>query len=70
MHPTIAMHVRQGDKAGEMHIVQLDAYMKLAEQVRLHHPSVRTILLSTEMEVRPGKCFINGHTSLSLLKLL
>ncbi|GAQ81562.1 hypothetical protein KFL_000840050 [Klebsormidium nitens] len=52
MRPTIALHIRQGDKksAGEMELFGLEDYMSLAEKVRLHHPDVTSILLTTEME--------------------
>jgi hypothetical protein len=54
MHPTIALHIRQGDKksAGEMELFGFGDYMKLAERVRFYHPEVKSILLTTEMEVR------------------
>lgn len=49
--PLLSMHVRMGDKAGEMKVVEFEEYMQLADQIRSHFPNLNSIWLSTEMQV-------------------
>jgi hypothetical protein len=49
--PIISLHVRQGDKGGEMSLYPFSAYMFLAERIRYHSPDANHIWLSTEMQV-------------------
>ena len=49
--PLLSMHVRMGDIASEMEVVQFGSYMELADQVRKHFPNLDSIWLSTEMQV-------------------
>eukprot|EP00897_Mesotaenium_endlicherianum_P002107 jgi/Mesen1/1924/ME000146S01014 len=51
MRPIVSLHVRQGDKAGEMHIFSLAAYVWLLERLRLHVPHLHHVWLSTEMQI-------------------
>lgn len=47
--PIVSLHVRHGrGKAEEMTLIDLPAFLKQAERIRQHAPSVRSILLSTE----------------------
>lgn len=48
--PVLSMHVRMGDKACEMKVVEFDEYMNLANRIRTHFPNLNTIWLSTEMQ--------------------
>ncbi|XP_058770580.1 uncharacterized protein LOC131644173 [Vicia villosa] len=48
--PLLSMHVRMGDKAGEMKVVEFEEYMQLADQIRSHFPNLNSIWLSTEMQ--------------------
>ncbi|XP_058770589.1 uncharacterized protein LOC131644179 [Vicia villosa] len=48
--PLLSMHVRMGDKAGEMKVVEFEEYMQLADQIRNHFPNLNSIWLSTEMQ--------------------
>ncbi|XP_027348842.1 uncharacterized protein LOC113860611 isoform X2 [Abrus precatorius] len=48
--PLLSMHVRMGDKACEMKVVEFEEYMKLADRIRRHFPNLNTIWLSTEMQ--------------------
>ncbi|KAL5566860.1 hypothetical protein UlMin_030024 [Ulmus minor] len=48
--PLLSMHVRMGDKAVEMKVVQFEAYMHLAERIRRRFPHLNSIWLSTEMQ--------------------
>lgn len=48
--PLVTIHVRQGDKAQEMKIVNFQDYMKLAQHLRNRFPDARSIWLSTEMQ--------------------
>ncbi|XP_074292823.1 uncharacterized protein LOC141619702 [Silene latifolia] len=48
--PLLSVHVRMGDKAREMQLVQFDGYMALADRIRKQFPDVKNIWLSTEME--------------------
>ena len=50
--PIVSLHVRQGDKAKEMHLFSFAAHMWMAERLRFHVPNLQTIWLSTEMQVR------------------
>lgn len=49
--PLLSIHVRMGDKACEMKVVDFEEYMKLADRIRNHFPSLDSIWLSTEMQV-------------------
>ncbi|CAI5961651.1 unnamed protein product [Closterium sp. NIES-64] len=46
----VAVHVRQGDKSSEMHLLPLSAYLELAGKARRNFPDVTTMWLSTEMK--------------------
>ncbi|KAH7839955.1 hypothetical protein Vadar_010642 [Vaccinium darrowii] len=48
--PLLSMHVRMGDKAREMKIVEFEEYMNLAERIRKRFPYLNSIWLSTEMQ--------------------
>ncbi|KAL8159668.1 hypothetical protein V2J09_001205 [Rumex salicifolius] len=48
--PLLSMHVRMGDKACEMKVVEFEDYMKLANRIRKHFPHLNSIWLSTEMQ--------------------
>ncbi|KAK7337942.1 hypothetical protein VNO77_18534 [Canavalia gladiata] len=48
--PLLSMHVRMGDKACEMKVVEFEEYMQLADRIRSHFPNLNTIWLSTEMQ--------------------
>ncbi|GAU21875.1 hypothetical protein TSUD_33720 [Trifolium subterraneum] len=48
--PLLSMHVRMGDKASEMKVVEFEEYMQLADQIRRHFPNLNNIWLSTEMQ--------------------
>lgn len=48
--PIVSVHVRQGDKAGEMRVFPLESYMWTAYRARRLLPGVRHIWLSTEMQ--------------------
>lgn len=49
--PLLIMHVRMGDKACEMKVVGFEEYMQLAERIRRTFPELKSIWLSTEMQV-------------------
>lgn len=49
--PLLSMHVRMGDKACEMKVVEFEKYMQLADRIRNHFPNLDSIWLSTEMQV-------------------
>ncbi|RYQ90968.1 hypothetical protein Ahy_B09g096875 isoform G [Arachis hypogaea] len=49
--PLLSMHVRMGDKACEMKVVEFEGYMELADRIRRHFPNLNNIWLSTEMQV-------------------
>lgn len=49
--PLLSMHVRMGDKACEMKVVEFEEYMQLADRIRRHFPNLNSIWLSTEMQV-------------------
>ncbi|THG12446.1 hypothetical protein TEA_027470 [Camellia sinensis var. sinensis] len=48
--PLLSMHVRMGDKACEMKVVEFEDYMLLAHRIRARFPQLNTIWLSTEMQ--------------------
>ncbi|XP_061340458.1 uncharacterized protein LOC133286952 isoform X2 [Gastrolobium bilobum] len=48
--PLLSMHVRMGDKACEMKMVEFEEYMQLANRIRRHFPNLNSIWLSTEMQ--------------------
>ncbi|KAH7691581.1 hypothetical protein IHE45_01G008300 [Dioscorea alata] len=48
--PLLSMHVRMGDKACEMKIVEFEHYMRLADRIRTRFPHLNSIWLSTEMQ--------------------
>ncbi|KAF5740481.1 hypothetical protein HS088_TW11G00550 [Tripterygium wilfordii] len=48
--PLLSVHVRMGDKACEMKVVEFDEYMQLAERLRNRFPHLNSIWLSTEMQ--------------------
>ncbi|XP_057423892.1 uncharacterized protein LOC130717607 isoform X2 [Lotus japonicus] len=48
--PLLSMHVRMGDKACEMKVVEFEEYMQLADRIRRHFPNLNSIWLSTEMQ--------------------
>lgn len=48
--PLLSMHVRMGDKACEMKVVEFKEYMRLADRIRKQFPNLRSIWLSTEMQ--------------------
>ncbi|CAL0316623.1 unnamed protein product [Lupinus luteus] len=48
--PLLSMHVRMGDKACEMKVVEFEEYMQLANQIRRHFPYLDNIWISTEMQ--------------------
>lgn len=48
--PLLSMHVRMGDKACEMRVVEFEEYMQLADRIRSHFPNLNNIWLSTEMQ--------------------
>ncbi|XVF57095.1 hypothetical protein PTKIN_Ptkin06aG0176300 [Pterospermum kingtungense] len=48
--PLLSMHVRMGDKACEMKVVEFEKYMGLADRIRKRFPYLNNIWLSTEMQ--------------------
>ncbi|XP_028790347.1 uncharacterized protein LOC114746286 isoform X2 [Neltuma alba] len=48
--PLLSMHVRMGDKACEMKLVEFEEYMQLADRIRNRFPNLDSIWLSTEMQ--------------------
>ncbi|KAF9606908.1 hypothetical protein IFM89_029507 [Coptis chinensis] len=48
--PILSMHVRMGDKACEMKVIEFEEYMRLADRIRKRFPSLNSIWLSTEMQ--------------------
>ncbi|KAL0918459.1 hypothetical protein M5K25_010468 [Dendrobium thyrsiflorum] len=48
--PILSIHVRMGDKACEMKVVEFENYMHLAERIRKKFPNLNSIWLSTEMQ--------------------
>lgn len=49
--PLLSMHVRMGDKACEMKVVEFEEYMHLAQRIRKRFPHLNSVWLSTEMQV-------------------
>jgi hypothetical protein len=54
------MHVRMGDKACEMKVVEFEGYMHLADRIRQHFPHLKTVWLSTEMQVRASHSMLSS----------
>ncbi|KAF5454778.1 hypothetical protein F2P56_024418 [Juglans regia] len=48
--PLLSMHVRMGDKACEMKVVEFEEYMHLAQRIRKRFPHLNSVWLSTEMQ--------------------
>ncbi|PON55495.1 alpha-(1,6)-fucosyltransferase [Parasponia andersonii] len=48
--PLLSMHVRMGDKACEMKVVEFKEYMSLADRIRRRFPHLNSVWLSTEMQ--------------------
>lgn len=48
--PLLSMHVRMGDKACEMKVVEFEEYMSLADRIRKRFPQLNSVWLSTEMQ--------------------
>ncbi|KAK4784986.1 hypothetical protein SAY86_001675 [Trapa natans] len=48
--PLLSVHVRMGDKACEMKVVEFQEYMSLADRIRRRFPHLNSIWLSTEMQ--------------------
>ncbi|XP_010264990.1 PREDICTED: uncharacterized protein LOC104602839 [Nelumbo nucifera] len=48
--PLLSIHVRMGDKACEMKVVEFEEYMRLADRIRKRFPHLNNIWLSTEMQ--------------------
>ncbi|KAK9137805.1 hypothetical protein Sjap_008399 [Stephania japonica] len=48
--PILSMHVRMGDKACEMKVVEFEKYMHLAGRIRKRFPNLNSIWISTEMQ--------------------
>ncbi|CAI5470064.1 unnamed protein product [Closterium sp. Yama58-4] len=48
--PIVSVHVRQGDKAGEMRLLPLRAFVAAAQHMRRNAPNLNHIWLSTEMQ--------------------
>ncbi|XP_030503970.2 uncharacterized protein LOC115719173 [Cannabis sativa] len=48
--PLLSMHVRMGDKACEMKVVEFEEYMSLADRIRRRFPHLNSVWISTEMQ--------------------
>ncbi|KAJ6296609.1 hypothetical protein OIU78_022346 [Salix suchowensis] len=48
--PLLSMHVRMGDKACEMKVVEFEDYMHLAYRTRQRFPHLTSVWLSSEMQ--------------------
>ncbi|KAL5726204.1 hypothetical protein ACHQM5_009265 [Ranunculus cassubicifolius] len=48
--PILSIHVRMGDKACEMKVIEFEEYMRLADRIRTRFPNLNSIWLSTEMQ--------------------
>ncbi|CAI5470482.1 unnamed protein product [Closterium sp. Yama58-4] len=48
--PSVSMHVRQGDKAGEMRLISFPSFMFMANRLRRRVPFLKYVWLSTEMQ--------------------
>lgn len=59
--PMLSMHVRMGDKACEMKVVEFEKYMLLADRIRKHFPHLNSIWLSTEMQEVVDKSKLYPH---------
>ncbi|XP_020582744.1 uncharacterized protein LOC110026204 isoform X2 [Phalaenopsis equestris] len=59
--PILSMHVRMGDKACEMKVVEFENYMNLAERIRKNFPNLNSIWLSTEMQEVIDKSKLYPH---------
>lgn len=59
--PLLSMHVRMGDKACEMKIVEFEEYMNLADRIRNRFPQLKSVWLSTEMQVYMLQLFAPPH---------
>lgn len=61
--PLLSIHVRMGDKACEMKVVEFQEYMLLAHRIRTRYPHVNTIWLSTEMQevIEKSKAYPNWN---------
>ncbi|KAB5529490.1 hypothetical protein DKX38_019571 [Salix brachista] len=59
--PLLSMHVRMGDKACEMKVVEFEGYMRLADRIRQRFPHLKSIWLSTEMQevINNSKLYMN-----------
>ncbi|KDP23723.1 hypothetical protein JCGZ_23556 [Jatropha curcas] len=59
--PMLSMHVRMGDKACEMKVVEFEQYMQLANLIRQRFPHLNSIWLSTEMQevINKSKLYAN-----------
>ncbi|XP_043692133.1 uncharacterized protein LOC122642658 isoform X2 [Telopea speciosissima] len=59
--PLLSMHVRMGDKACEMKVVEFEGYMSLAARIRKNFPNLNSIWLSTEMQEVIDKSKLYPH---------
>lgn len=59
--PLLSMHVRMGDKACEMKVVEFEEYMHLADRIRRRFPHLNSIWLSTEMQEVIDKTKLYPH---------
>ncbi|XP_023767768.1 uncharacterized protein LOC111916345 [Lactuca sativa] len=59
--PLLSVHVRMGDKACEMKVVQFEEYMRLANRIRHRFPDLNRIWLSSEMKEVIDKTKIYGN---------
>ncbi|XP_061946431.1 uncharacterized protein LOC133670042 isoform X2 [Populus nigra] len=61
--PLLSMHVRMGDKACEMKVVEFEGYMHLAERIRQRFPHLKSVWLSTEMQevINKSKLYTNWN---------
>lgn len=59
--PLLSMHVRMGDKACEMKVVEFEEYMHLANRIRRRFPHLNSIWLSTEMQEVIDKTKLYPH---------
>ncbi|MED6131132.1 hypothetical protein PIB30_007103 [Stylosanthes scabra] len=67
--PLLSMHVRMGDKACEMKVVEFEEYMQLAHRIRRYFPSLNNIWLSTEMQEVIDKTKEYSHWSFHFTKV-
>ncbi|KAJ6974792.1 hypothetical protein NC653_030815 [Populus alba x Populus x berolinensis] len=61
--PLLSMHVRMGDKACEMKVVEFEGYMHLADRIRQRFPHLKSVWLSTEMQevINKSKLYTNWN---------